>query len=70
MLTPEPLCTLAWSGGVSGVKVYRITSSLFLERVGAEDVDAAAVVRVEELVDGRVAVLRDRREVRLLLLRV
>ena len=35
--------------------------------VGAEDVDAAAIVGVEELVDGRVTVLRDRREMRLLL---
>ena len=42
---------------------------LFLERLCAINVDAAAVVGVEELVDGRVTVLRDRREMRLLLQR-
>ena len=41
---------------------------LLLERVGAVDVDPAAVVGVEEVVDGHVAVLGDRREMRLLLL--
>ena len=41
---------------------------LLLERVGAVDVDPAAVVGVEEVVDGHVAVLGDSREMRLLLL--
>lgn len=41
---------------------------LVQQRVGAEDVDPAAIVGVEELVDGHVPVLRDHREMRLLLL--